>query len=428
MSSYAAVLRTPRASRAFAAALVGRLSYGTAPLSLVLAARDSTGSFAEAGTALAVFSATSVLLSPCRAALIDRWGLRRGLLPMAALYAALLGLLALPCPGAPFVPLAALAGACTPPLGPVMRTVWRQLLPERDMLRRAYSLDGVVEELLYVLGPLIVGVLTMAARPAAGVAVSAGLVLAGTLALALSDVPFPAGVRGSTGGARVRLRVRPLVTPVLVAAGAGVCLGAVDLLAVAFTEAHHRAGAVSWVLAALAAGSTVGGLVNGAVSARGSARARLCLCGTALGLALAGAGLVPGVYAFAALVALAGVFVAPTLTTAYLVADEDAAPGGRTKVGAWVNTAVNAGSSGGTAGVGLLVGHVPLGVCFALAAIPVVTVGALGAVRLSGRAHGGPAANVTPSSTGVRPDAGGPAPMPPLGLPGSAQAPPGGEA
>ncbi|MGW1729386.1 MFS transporter, partial [Streptomyces sp. NPDC002306] len=53
--------------------------------------------------------------------------------------------------------------------------------------------------------------------------------------------------------------------------------------------------------------------------------------------------------------------------TAYLVADESAAPGFRTRAGAWVNTAVNAGSSGGAAVMGLLVGRVPLPLCFALA-------------------------------------------------------------
>ncbi|GAA2559021.1 hypothetical protein GCM10010398_54090 [Streptomyces fimbriatus] len=58
--------------------------------------------------------------------------------------------------------------------------------------------------------------------------------------------------------------------------------------------------------------------------------------------------------------------MAPALTTAYLVADEAAAPGFRTRTGAWVNTAVNAGSSAGAAAVGLLVGRLPLPVCFAV--------------------------------------------------------------
>jgi predicted MFS family arabinose efflux permease len=64
---------------------------------------------------------------------------------------------------------------------------------------------------------------------------------------------------------------------------------------------------------------------------------------------------------------VAGLFVAPALTTAYLAADEPADPDRRVRAGAWVNTAFNTGSSAGTAAVGLLVGRVPLPLCFVLA-------------------------------------------------------------
>ncbi|NEB76956.1 MFS transporter, partial [Streptomyces sp. SID14478] len=87
---YAAVLRTPYALRTFGAALLGRLSYGTVPLSLMLATKDATGSYAVAGAAMALFGATSVLLSPLRALFVDRYGPRRALPPMALGYAGLL--------------------------------------------------------------------------------------------------------------------------------------------------------------------------------------------------------------------------------------------------------------------------------------------------------------------------------------------------
>ena len=156
--SYATVLRTRHACRTFGAALLGRLSYGMVPLALVLAVKDATGSYSVAGAVMALFGATSVFLSPVRAALIDRYGPRRALPPMGAAYALLLSALAYATwqPGASGLRLGALAvtaGACTPPLGPVMRTVWSSLVPDRELLQRAYSLDGVAEELLYVTGP-----------------------------------------------------------------------------------------------------------------------------------------------------------------------------------------------------------------------------------------------------------------------------------
>ncbi|MFF3533509.1 MFS transporter [Streptomyces sp. NPDC002466] len=382
--SYAAVLRTPHAARAFGSALLGRLSYGMAPLSLMLAVNDATGSYSVAGTVMALFGATSVFLSPARAALIDRYGPRRALPPMAGSYAVLLAVLAYVTwrPGAPPVLLGALAvtaGACTPPLGPVMRTLWSRLVPERELLRRAYSLDGVAEELLFVTGPLLVGVVIGLTVPAAGVAIGSALVLVGTLALVSSPALRGGGAAPATkeaGAGPDAPRRRRLLGVVgvrhaaLVAAAVGLCLGGLDLLVVAFAEQHGRGSAAAWVLAALSAGSAVGGLAHGAVPWRASNRARLPWPAVGLGVALAVAGLSPDVYVLAGVVAVAGVFVAPALTTAYLVADESVAEEVRTRAGAWVNTAVNAGSSVGTAVVGLLVDRLSPVTCFAVAAVP----------------------------------------------------------
>ncbi|MEW2219734.1 MFS transporter [Streptomyces sp. NPDC006990] len=375
--SYAAVLRLPHARRTFGAALLGRLSYGMLALSVMLAVTRATGSYAVAGTITALFGATGVFLSPVRAALVDRHGPRLALLPMALLYAGLLGALAAGSwrpTGTPAVLLgtiAAAAGAAMPPLGPSMRAVWRELTDEPALLQRAYSLDGVAEEVLLVSGPLLVGALVQIAPPAAGIVVSALLVGGGTFAFVMSpavrDVR-PAAV--SEGAARSGARLqgaRALLTPVVVAAGVGLSLGAVGLLVLAFvTERQHGDDMVAWVLAALSAGSTVGGLLNGAVNWQAGARVRLPRLAVGLGLALAAAGLAPGVGTLTVAVACAGIFVAPALTTAYLLADEVAPRERRTRAGAWVNTAVNAGISGGTATAGLLAARLPLGTCFAL--------------------------------------------------------------
>ncbi|WP_329122909.1 MFS transporter [Streptomyces sp. NBC_01465] len=373
--SYATVLRTPHARRTFVAALVGRLSYGMVSLSLVLSVKDATGSYAVAGTVMALFGATSVLLSPARAALVDRFGPRRALAPMAGVYAVLLVLLAYAArqPGASGLllgVLASVAGVCTPPLGPTMRALWTQLLDDRRLLQRAYSLDGVCEELLFVTGPLLVGVVVKFASPALGVAVSAALVLAGTLAMVSSPAARTYPVREKTAGPAVRAAVP--WPPVLVVGGLGLGLGALDLLVVAFAADQGRPEAVAWVLAALSVGSAVGGLVSGGVEWRIPARSRLSLFALGLGLALGAAGLAPNLWVLGAAAVVAGAFVAPALTTGYLLADETAAPGTRTQAGAWVNTAVNAGSSGGAAAVGLLIGRLPLTLCFALAAAPVL--------------------------------------------------------
>lgn len=88
-------------------------------------------------------------------------------------------------------------------------------------------------------------------------------------------------------------------------------------------------------------------------------------------MVLATAGLAPHPYALVAWAVVGGAFVAPAVTTAYLLADESVDPSARTRAGAWVNTALNAGSTGATAAAGFLVDHLPLPLCFAVAAVPV---------------------------------------------------------
>ncbi|MGW2777029.1 MFS transporter [Streptomyces olivaceoviridis] len=402
--SYAAVLRVPHVRRTFTAALTARLSYGTVSPAVLLSVTHATGSYAVSGTVLSLFGATTVFLTPLRAALIDRHGPRRVLPPMSALYGALLSILAVLTwrPGAPAAAIgltAALAGSCAPPLGPTMRALWSELVTDRDLLRRAYSLDGVAEELLYVSGPALIAVLGGFAPPAAGILLSAALNAGGTCAFVTSPAmtrqrpgPASAGPAGEEPGRERVARLRGLWPPVVVVLGAGLALSAVELLVMAYaTDRSYDPALVPWVLGALSAGSALGGLANGVVRWRASARSRLCRFAAGLGLVLAAAGLAPGLGTLAATLACAGAFIAPALTTAYLLADESAPESARTQAGAWVNMAVNAGSSGGAMAAGLVIGRLPLPLCFTLAGAAALVAAVAAGSRTAGTAGVGAA-------------------------------------
>jgi MFS family permease len=185
LSPYRTVLRTPHALGAFVSSLVGRLCYGVVGLSLLLTLTAGGRQYGFAGLVMALFGLTIVLVSPFRAWMVDRHGPRRALPPMAAGFAAILIAIAvIPARSgvndAAIAVLAAAAGACAPPIGVVMRTLWSALVDDRDVLQTAYSLDGVVEELVNVAGPVIAGVIVVTATPAIGLLVTAGLVMAGT--------------------------------------------------------------------------------------------------------------------------------------------------------------------------------------------------------------------------------------------------------
>jgi len=60
--SYRALLRYPGVLRAFTAATIGRLSYATSLLSLLLTVQHATRSYAVAGTALGAYSLASLTM------------------------------------------------------------------------------------------------------------------------------------------------------------------------------------------------------------------------------------------------------------------------------------------------------------------------------------------------------------------------------
>ena len=305
LSPYRTVLRTPHAFGAFVSSLVGRLCYGVVGLSLLLTLTAGGRHYGFAGLVMALFGLTIVLVSPFRAWMVDRHGPRRALPPMAAGFAAILIAIAVISArsgvnDAGIAVLAAAAGACAPPLGVVMRTLWSALVDDRDVLQTAYSLDGVAEELLNVAGPVIAGVIVVAATPAAGLLVTAGLVVAGTglfvrsPALRRWQTPM-AGAASSAPGAAPREAGagRAILAVAFVTGAVGLCLGGLGLVIVAFSQARHDPAAVAWIEAALSAGSALGGLGYGAVRWRICPQHRLALLAAGLVVVLIPAALSP---------------------------------------------------------------------------------------------------------------------------------------
>lgn len=392
LSPYRWVLRTPHARYAFATSLVGRLSYGTISLSLILTLTAGGRNYGFAGLVMALFGLTVVLVAPFRASMVDRHGPRLALPPMAGGFAVVLVAIAMipvrtGAGDAAIAVLAAAAGACAPPLGVVMRAQWSALIDDRNLLQTAFSLDGVAEELLYVTGPTIVGVITVVARPAVGLLITAGLAVAGTgLFLRSPALSGPkataAGQRSGSPSAAPEAR-RAILALALATGAIGLCLGGLGLVIVAFSQARHDPAAVAWIEAALSVGSAVGGLGYGAVTWHISAQRRLFLLAAGLAVVLLPAALSPNLLVLALLIGVAGVLVSPALATAYVLTDALASPRARNRAGNWVNSGYNAGSSAGSVLSGQLVGRIPLAACLPVLAAPTL-LAVLPVLRLTG--------------------------------------------
>jgi MFS family permease len=391
-SSYLAILRLPHARPLLLASLVGRLSTATGPLSVVLFVQDKTGSLAQAGATSAAIALASGLLAPVRGRLVDRHGQRRCLPPMAlAFAAALVGMVAVagPEPAAVVatVGLAVAAGAAAPPLGASMRVLWLSLVGQGPRLQTAYALDAVLDELLFVIGPLLAGGLATLYQPAAGVLATAGLAVAGTLGFVASPVSRAqagsraaatagrAGWAGALGGPGLR-------TLALSLAGVGAAIGMWEIGLVGAAREAGSPESASLLLAAWAAASGVGGLWYGSRTWRRSPGQRyLALLGLVVlaGAPMAAAG---SPLALGAVVALVGLVLAPLESSAYVLAAELAPPGTLTESGTWLTTAINVTGAAGLTAAGVLVDRA--GVPATLAIACACTAAAL-LVALAGR-------------------------------------------
>jgi hypothetical protein len=396
-SSYRTILRLPQARPLLLASLVGRLSFATGPLGVVLFIQDATGSFAQAGAASAAIALTSGLLAPVRGRLVDRYGQRRCLPPLAAVFAAALaGMVAVAGPGraavAATIGLAAVAGAAAPPLGASMRVLWISMVGQGPGLQTAYALDAVLDELLFVAGPLLVGALVTVFDPASGPLAAAGLALAGTLGFVASPVSKaytggrtpPAG-RNGWAGALSRPGMRTLA---LSLAGVGAAMGIWEIGLVGAARQGGSTEAAGLLLAAWAAASVVGGLWYGARTWQRSAGQRYLILLALLAVACAPMAATGSPLALGAVVALVGLVLAPLESSAYVLAAELAPPGTLTESGTWMTTAINVTAAVGIAAAGALVDQAGVSVTLAIA-WACVAVGLL--VALAGRDHLGAA-------------------------------------
>lgn len=369
-SGYLAVLRLPHALRVFLPALIGRLAFATVALSLLLTVEAATGSYGAAGAASGVFGVANVVASPIRARLVDRWGQRRVLAPLAIGHAASLAVLAtLASSGSRplwiLIALAGLAGVFAPPLGAAMRVLWAQLTDSPVLRARAYALDAISQETLFTTGPLVVAVVIAVWSPPAALYMTAALSLVGTLFM----------TSGAASRARVAATVpakrssRPLGQPgfvsvVLGLLGVGLALGAVEVAAPAAGEGSASILGPGILLAVFSAASAAGGLVYGHRTWSSPPGRRLLGIGLGMGVSCALLVFVPGLLGLAVGLVVVGFFLAPAFVTGYLLADELTDADVRTEASSWIDTAVNTGAALAVAGCGALIDGSAPGVAF----------------------------------------------------------------
>src|SRR4051812_6017194 len=142
------------------AAFIGRLPLSMVGLGCVLLVASETGSYGLGGAIAAVGAVTTALAGPVIGRLADTRGQRRVLLPVLLIFVVSgLAFLVAIRHGWPLwtvFPAAGISGACIPPVSSMIRVRWTHLLRGSHRLPTALAMESVVDEFVFIVGPVLV--------------------------------------------------------------------------------------------------------------------------------------------------------------------------------------------------------------------------------------------------------------------------------
>lgn len=355
LTSYSRILRHPGAGLFSLTGLVARIPISTVSLGIVLLISAETGSYGLAGAISAVYVLANAALAIVHGRLADRFGQARALAPVIVVFGlgglAVVATVAADAPRWTTYVAAAVTGAALPQVGSCVRARWTHVLRDDPRgIQTAYALEAVVDESVFITGPILVTVLATAWHPAAGLVTAVVTGVAGTLALAAQRRTQPPASGGrAVAGTRPAMPWAALGILTLVSFGLGAVFGSAEVATVAFAE---HAGAKVWagpLLAVWALGSLAAGVVVGAVHWRVGPAVRMRWGALALTVAMAPLVVVPSMVLLALGLLVAGAAISPTVISSMAMVQKIAPPSRLTEAMAVMHTGMAAGIAPGAA-------------------------------------------------------------------------------
>jgi MFS family permease len=360
LTPYRRVLGTSGAWRFSLSGFVARIPMSMVTLGLVLVIQAKTGSYGLAGSISAAYMAAASVAGPLLGRAIDHYGQARVLVPTILTFAG--GLVAcvvavesgLPTP----VPhlFAAVSGAGFPPIDACVRARWSHLVgADRAALHTAYSLESVLDEAVFMTGPVLVTLLTTLVQELAGIAAIIVFGVGGGFWFASqrsSEPPHRERV-----GPRVRssLGWSWLLPVMVVAACLGSLFGATEVSTVAFTQHRGSESLSGPLLAVWSFGSLLAGVATGSVSVRSDPVRRFAVGAAGMGVAMVPLPFIGTIWLMALVLFVAGFAISPTLIAAAGLVESRSAPERLTEAMTWYTTGITIGIAPGAAVAGRLI-------------------------------------------------------------------------
>lgn len=391
VQGYRELLSGSETRRVIAWGLVARMPMGMLALGLVLLVRGAGGSYAAAGAISAANALAIALAAPIGGRLVDRYGPARVLAVYGALHpAALIAMVALAWADTSIWAVGAaatLAGFVYPPVGSAVRVLWSSLAPHEPLRSKAFALEATLQELVFVAGPLVVGVLTALLTSSAGMVGTAAISIVGVFGFtALAVVrSAPAGEHHHEDSHFLRALRPPTVRQIVIfSLGYGITFGAVEVALPAFAEGHGGRELGALALAAWSCGSLVGGFLAGLLPP-GDPMRRLRIASVIFLGVLVLPMLAPSMPVMMATMFVVGLPIAPSFAITYAMVQEAAMRGTQAEVFGWLTTSTVVGVAAGAAAGGWLITHVSVDASFMLAIAGTVAAVAVARLRAPAR-------------------------------------------
>ena len=392
LSGYRAVFRAPGSAAFCAASFVMRMPIAIYPIGIVLIISARSGHYGFAGILSACYTFGAAVGMPVLAVLVDRFGQRRLILPSTVVHvAAVVATAVLVRTSAPdwlLVLPTVLFGFTFLSVGSLVRARWAHALAAGPELTTAMSLESVLDELIFVVGPLAATLLATWTVPVAVLYVAGGLVAIGALWLASLRGTEPPVHASHPGGRGFALSAPGMLLLTVAALPMGAVFASAEVSAVAFSGQHGHRGLSGVALACIAAASAVSGLVYGSRGRRGDLAAQFrtqTLVFAVLPFVLLGAVNLPTLFAADFVL---GLGVAPALIAAFGLAAHLVPGRSLTEGLTWITTGLSVGYGIGAALVGGIADQHGARTAFLVVIGAALLVGALGwAVHAQVRRH-----------------------------------------
>src|SRR3954454_14745965 len=356
---YLHVLRTPHALPMVLAAFIGRLPLSMLGLGSVLLVQSETGSYGLGGAVAAVGAVTTAVSGPVVGRLADTHAQHRVLLSVLAVFVASGAFFIASVKGhwpwwTVFVAAGA-AGASLPPVASMIRVRWTHLLRGTPRLPTALAMESVVDEFVFIVGPVLVTFLSTTGHTTSGVVTAFALATIGSLLFAAQrrTEPPPGGHESRSGPSAIRtpgLRVL-----FVVGAAVGAILGTLEIALVGFADQVGARSMSGVLIAGLALGSMASGIGWGTVHWRHPLRHRLLAVLALLTVLTVPLTLIGDIWLMIPFVVLAGVAVSPSLISSFTLAEVLVPRAAVTEAFTWIGTALGLGVAVGASLAGKIV-------------------------------------------------------------------------